>query len=322
MPTPESELFKSQKPKVAPTFNGVDYDDTKAFKQAEDAIIREQWVDAMKTRLVGEELGKCYMREGVNHLENCGQLREKYLQLLATNKVKGTKFLQQNYIDKKDEELDLAAKVHTSDKIARLNQAATMLCIRCCRAAISRRQILPLARQFSASAQTRTAEPKLSTPVTSASDAAGAATKPAVPRSICPEGTVLSGLNFTKGGQDPVAMKDEEYPEWLWSCLDVMKSSADAADENAGDEFSKSKKQRRLAAKRQKTLEAKLLAEGNLEALAPKVPLQHQSVNLPGEVGGSVQQNIEAADKREELRKAMRKERKAKIKEANYLKSM
>lgn len=75
MPTPESEIFKSQKPKVAPTFNGVDYDDTKAFKQAEDAIIREQWVDAMKTRLVGEELGKCYMREGVNHLENCGQLR-------------------------------------------------------------------------------------------------------------------------------------------------------------------------------------------------------------------------------------------------------
>lgn len=75
MPTPESELFKSQKPQVAPTFNGVDYDDTKAFKAAEDAIIREQWVGAMKTRIVGEELGKCYMREGVNHLENCGELR-------------------------------------------------------------------------------------------------------------------------------------------------------------------------------------------------------------------------------------------------------
>lgn len=77
MPTPESALFKSQKPAVAPTFNGVDYDDTKAFKAAEDAIIREQWVGAMKTRLVGEELGKCYMREGVNHLENCGELRGK-----------------------------------------------------------------------------------------------------------------------------------------------------------------------------------------------------------------------------------------------------
>jgi hypothetical protein len=32
-------------------------------------------VGAMMVRLVGEELGKCYMREGVNHLENCGHLR-------------------------------------------------------------------------------------------------------------------------------------------------------------------------------------------------------------------------------------------------------
>ncbi|KZZ99090.1 Complex I subunit NDUFS6 [Moelleriella libera RCEF 2490] len=121
MPTPESALFQSQKPKVAPTLNGVDYDDTKAFKSAEDAIIREQWVGAMMTRLIGEELGKCYRREGVNHLENCGQLREKYLQLLASNKIKGTKFIQQNYIEQKDEELDMAAKVHTADKIRRLN---------------------------------------------------------------------------------------------------------------------------------------------------------------------------------------------------------
>lgn len=94
-------------------------------------------------------------------------------------------------------------------------------------------------------------------------------------------------------------------------------ASADGSPETA-----KSKKQRRLAAKQQKAREAKLLAEGNLEALAPKVPLQKQSGNLPGEAGGSVHDNVVAADKREELRKAMRKERKAKIKEANYLKSM
>lgn len=79
---------------------------------------------------------------------------------------------------------------------------------------------------------------------------------------------------------------------------------------------------RKLAAKRQKALEAKLLAEGNLEALQPKVPLQHQSINLPGEENSSVEHNLEAAKKREELKKAMRKERKAKIKESNYLKSM
>ena len=78
MPTPESAMFKAQKPKVPPTFDGVDYDDHKAYKAAQDAIIREQWVGAMMIRLVGEELGKCYMREGVNHLENCGHLRGEH----------------------------------------------------------------------------------------------------------------------------------------------------------------------------------------------------------------------------------------------------
>ncbi|CAG9970894.1 unnamed protein product [Clonostachys byssicola] len=122
MPTPESESFKSMKPKVPPTFNGVDYDDTKAFKAAEDSIIREQWVGAMMIRLVGEELGKCYNREGVNHLENCGKLRERYLQLLETNKIPGTKGLQLNYITKRDEEIDLEAKVHPINKIAKLRE--------------------------------------------------------------------------------------------------------------------------------------------------------------------------------------------------------
>lgn len=75
MPTPESEAFLAKKPKVPPTFDGVDYDDTKRLKQAQDAIIREQWVQVMMGRLVREELSKCYYREGVNHLEKCGALR-------------------------------------------------------------------------------------------------------------------------------------------------------------------------------------------------------------------------------------------------------
>lgn len=77
MPTPESEAFLAKKPKVPPTFDGVDYDDTPRLKQAQDAIIREQWVKSMMARLVREELGKCYYREGVNHLEKCGALRGK-----------------------------------------------------------------------------------------------------------------------------------------------------------------------------------------------------------------------------------------------------
>lgn len=77
-----------------------------------------------------------------------------------------------------------------------------------------------------------------------------------------------------------------------------------------------------MAAKQQRVAEAKLIASGNLEALAPKIPLQHQSINLPGSPDGTLADNVEAIRKREELRKAMRKDRKAKIKEANYLKSM
>ena len=75
MPTPESLAFLAKKPSVPPTFSGVDYNDTAALKAAQDAIIREQWVKAMMFRLVGKELGKCYHREGVGHLEKCGVLR-------------------------------------------------------------------------------------------------------------------------------------------------------------------------------------------------------------------------------------------------------
>ncbi|KAI0136561.1 hypothetical protein BJ170DRAFT_677433 [Xylariales sp. AK1849] len=101
MPTPESAAFLAKKPKVPPTFDGVDYDDNKALKAAQDAVVREQWVQVMMGRLVREELSKCYYREGVNHLEKCGHLREKYLQMLKKHRVKGYLFEQQNYIDTK-----------------------------------------------------------------------------------------------------------------------------------------------------------------------------------------------------------------------------
>ncbi|KAJ5261578.1 hypothetical protein N7497_004040 [Penicillium chrysogenum] len=89
MPTPESAAFLAKKPTVAPTYDGVDFEDNVAIHNARDAIIREQWVRSMMARLVGEELGKCYAREGVNHLEKCGVFREKYFELLKESKIKG-----------------------------------------------------------------------------------------------------------------------------------------------------------------------------------------------------------------------------------------
>ncbi|KAK3172682.1 hypothetical protein OEA41_006006 [Lepraria neglecta] len=100
MPTPESALFLAKKPKVPPTFDGVDYADTPRLKAAQDAIIREQWIKSMMARLVREELGKCYYREGVNHLEKCGALRDRYFEALKDAKVRGYLFEQQNYVPK------------------------------------------------------------------------------------------------------------------------------------------------------------------------------------------------------------------------------
>lgn len=37
--------------------------------------------------------------------------------------------------------------------------------------------------------------------------------------SSCPENTVLTGLNYLKGQPPVLALRDEEYPSWLWSLL-------------------------------------------------------------------------------------------------------
>ncbi|KAI1368788.1 mitochondrial ribosomal protein L37-domain-containing protein, partial [Xylaria arbuscula] len=169
-----------------------------------------------------------------------------------------------------------------------------------------------------ASTTATTETPPLSTPLADSEGGASAGES----LSSCPEGTVMTGLNYFKNKTDPLALADSAYPEWLWKCLDVQKKADEGEADDAGDEFSKSKKQRRIAAKRQRVLEAKLLAEGNLEALAPKIPLQHQSINLPANEAGTTEGALQAVDAREELRRAMRRERKAKIKEGNYLKSM
>ena len=56
-------------------------------------------------------------------------------------------------------------------------------------------------------------------------------------RSSVPAGTPLKGLNFLKDRQDPVALPDEEYPEWLWSILERQEQKGESAA--AGDLFCK-----------------------------------------------------------------------------------
>ena len=117
-----------------------------------------------------------------------------------------------------------------------------------------------------------------------------------------------------------MALEDSEYPTWLWTVLGDRdaKNDAGGAAADEGDLFSKSKKQRRRAAK---ALRKQQLL--NPEALAPKVPLYEQSIDLPsGDVNGSFEGNVDAEDARGQLTRSMRQQRRAKIKEANFLKAM
>lgn len=76
-----------------------------------------------------------------------------------------------------------------------------------------------------------------------------------------------------------------------------------------------------MVAKRQRKLEAKMIASGNTEALEPKIPIQQQTIDLPSNAD-SIEGALEAVASRDELRQAMRQERRAAIKEANFLKGM
>ncbi|KAH9856517.1 NADH-ubiquinone oxidoreductase 12 kDa subunit [Lenzites betulinus] len=63
----------------------------KARLAERERTIRESWVRTMEAQLVREKLDRCYESEGVNHLESCRDLRERYIDMLRDNRVKGYK---------------------------------------------------------------------------------------------------------------------------------------------------------------------------------------------------------------------------------------
>jgi large subunit ribosomal protein L54 len=52
-------------------------------------------------------------------------------------------------------------------------------------------------------------------------------------QSSVPAGTILKGLNFHKDKQDPIAMEDSEYPDWLWNVLKEVRTAGGAKEQKA-----------------------------------------------------------------------------------------
>lgn len=147
---------------------------------------------------------------------------------------------------------------------------------------------------------------------------------------------MLKGLSYVKGQDAPLAQEDSAYPDWLWGLLSSKvrkgESGAEEGEGEGGDLYcasshpqnttqltpaAKSKKQRRLASKRA----ALLASSAALNTSHRKIPLEQQSVDLPGG-DGTVAGAIGAAEAREEVREAMRRGRRRGIKEGNFLKGM
>jgi large subunit ribosomal protein L54 len=46
----------------------------------------------------------------------------------------------------------------------------------------------------------------------------------------------MEGLNYIKGRDDPIALPEDEYPEWLWKCLEAKVKEGDG-DSAEGDMY-------------------------------------------------------------------------------------
>lgn len=78
------------------SFDNIDYTNSEQLYQAQDSMIREQWVRVSALKTVRRALEKCYKISGVNHYEECKPLAEKYMQMLPDHRVSGYMGYQKN----------------------------------------------------------------------------------------------------------------------------------------------------------------------------------------------------------------------------------
>jgi large subunit ribosomal protein L54 len=96
--------------------------------------------------------------------------------------------------------------------------------------AVSRR-LLAQKTPFSTTAVHLNAPP--AAPPTSTTDPFGAAPTPSPKAATTP----LTGLNFLKNQEDPVALADSEYPSWLWTVLNTKKAGGGKDGGEEGDMY-------------------------------------------------------------------------------------
>ncbi|KAG9303901.1 hypothetical protein G9A89_005811 [Geosiphon pyriformis] len=77
------------KPPKYKNLSEIDPEDFEAILEFKEYTIKEQWIKIAETRLMQQQLSKCYRREGVNHWVKCRHLAEQYLKMVKENRFEG-----------------------------------------------------------------------------------------------------------------------------------------------------------------------------------------------------------------------------------------
>ncbi|RXK36306.1 hypothetical protein M231_06442 [Tremella mesenterica] len=81
---------------------------------------------------------------------------------------------------------------------------------------------------------------------------------PKRPVSSCKAGTKLTGLAVLKDQPDPVALPDDQYPDWLWTVLDKDESRSQPLNvtSTSGEPVDFAKEKRKLRAMNRQNIKA------------------------------------------------------------------
>ncbi|KAJ1922872.1 hypothetical protein IWQ60_002502 [Tieghemiomyces parasiticus] len=84
----DGHRYHKECPKV-PDFDELEKDDLIGFRRARDQYLRETWIRVMELRIMQKRLQQCYRTEGVNYIQNCRALGERYLDMAKLYQMKG-----------------------------------------------------------------------------------------------------------------------------------------------------------------------------------------------------------------------------------------
>lgn len=82
------------------SFDDIDYEDKEQIRQAQESMVREQYIRVASLKVTRKALEYCYKTSGPNHYEDCKELADKYLAMLPLCRISGSLGYQKNDVSK------------------------------------------------------------------------------------------------------------------------------------------------------------------------------------------------------------------------------